>query len=73
MLWKFNSIYDPRLQIADHRQPVVYELTPPPEAQEVVDAKSIYVHPSNGHRSIVLDEATQAFVNQTRLKAEPTV
>jgi hopanoid C-3 methylase HpnR len=73
MLWKFNSVYDPRLQIADHQQPVLYELSPPPDHQDVVDAKSIYVHPANGHRSLVLDEATQSFVDQTRLNAEPTV
>ncbi len=33
MLWKFNSVYDPRLQMADHQQPVRYELSPPPEPQ----------------------------------------
>jgi hopanoid C-3 methylase HpnR len=74
MLWKFNSIYDPRLQIADHQQPVRYALSPPPEAKDVVDAKLIYIHSPNSHRSsLVLDEATQAFVNQTRMKAEPMV
>jgi hopanoid C-3 methylase len=73
MLWKFNSVYDPRLQLADHQQSVRYELYPPPEPKDVVDAKSIYIHPSNGRRSLVLDEATQSFVNQTRFKAEPTV
>ena len=73
MLWKFNSVYDPRLQIADHQQPVRYELAPPPEPQLVIDAKSIYVHPANGHRNVVLDDDTQSFVNQTRLKVEPRV
>ena len=73
MLWKFNSVYDPRLQLADHQQTVRYELSPPPEPKDIVDAKSIYIHPSNGHRSLVLDEATQSFVNQTRFKVEPTV
>src|SRR5271155_2014992 len=63
MLWKFNSVYDSRLQIADHQQPVRYQLSPPPEPKDVIDAKSIYVHPANGHRSHVLDEATQSFVN----------
>jgi hypothetical protein len=34
----------------------------------------IYIHSPNSHRSsLVLDEATQAFVNQTRMKAEPMV
>jgi hopanoid C-3 methylase HpnR len=32
MLWKFNSVYHPELQLADHRRPVKYEMrlpTPP--------------------------------------------
>jgi len=71
MLWKFNSIYNPELQVADHAQPVRYELTPPPEAVDTIDAKSIYIHPPHGRRTDVLDQATELFVNQTRLKAEP--
>ena len=31
MLWKFNSVYNPELQLADHQQPVRYEMSPPPE------------------------------------------
>ena len=30
MLWKFNSVYNPKLQLADHQQPVRYEISPPP-------------------------------------------
>ena len=72
MLWKFNSIYNPELQVADHSQPVRYELTPPPEAVDTIDPKSIYIHPPHGRRSEVLDRATELFVNQTRVNAEPT-
>ncbi len=72
MLWKFNSVYDPRLQLADHAQRVHYELSPPPEARDIVDAKAIYVHSPNGHREPVLDAATGAFVAQSRLKPDPS-
>ena len=72
MLWRFNSIYNPELQVADHSQPVQYELTPPPEAVDTIDPKSIYIHPPHGRHSEVLDQATELFVDQTRLKAEPT-
>jgi hypothetical protein len=41
MLWKFNSVYDPQLPIADHQQPVRYQRSPPPEPRDVIDAKSI--------------------------------
>jgi hypothetical protein len=71
MLWKFNSVYNPKLQIADHEQPVCYEMAPPPEPKDVIDPKSIYIHPPHDRRSRVLDDATETFVNQSRLSAEP--
>jgi hopanoid C-3 methylase HpnR len=72
MLWKFNSVYNPALQVADHARPVKYELTPPPEPSALVDPKSIYVHHHPHTRlSEVLDPATERFVNQTRMRAEP--
>jgi hopanoid C-3 methylase HpnR len=71
MLWKFNNVYDPRLQLADHEQPVRYELAPPPEPREFVDARSILVHSPNGRRATVLDAATESFVQETRLNGEP--
>jgi len=30
MLFRFNSVYDPKLQLADHAQPVRYEISFPP-------------------------------------------
>jgi len=72
MLWKFNSVYNPKLQLADHQRPALYELAPPPEPKELINPRSIYVHPHSGHRGPVLDEATESFVSQTRLKADST-
>jgi len=72
MLWKFNSVYNPRLQLADHQRPARYELAPPPEPKELINPRSIYIHHSAGHNGHVLDEATQSFVSQTSAKAEPT-
>ncbi len=69
MLWKFNSVYNPELQLRDHQRPVRYEMAPPPAHKDVIDPKSIYVHPANG-RSRVLDDDTQRFVNQTRINAD---
>jgi hopanoid C-3 methylase HpnR len=66
MLWKFNSVYNPRLQLADHARAVRYEMAPPPEPKDVVDPKSMYVHPPHGGRNGVLDRATESFVNETR-------
>lgn len=71
MLFKFNSVYDPKLQMADHAQPVVYELPLPPAAVERVDPASLYVHPARGRRAREIDDRTEAFVDQTRMGAVP--
>jgi len=73
MLWKFNSVYDPKLQLGDHQQPVKYELTPPPAATSVIDPKSIYIHPPPARKGPVLDRATELFVNQSRTNGEPPI
>ncbi len=70
MLWKFNSVYNPQLQINDHQQPVRYEMAPPPPPHDVIDPRSIYVHPARGRTSRVIDEATETFVDLTRQKAD---
>jgi hypothetical protein len=67
MLWKFNSVYDPALQLADHRQPVGYEMSLPPVSGSVVDSRSIYIHNPRGRNGRSLDEETESFVEQTRL------
>jgi hopanoid C-3 methylase HpnR len=67
MLWKFNSVYNPELQLADHRRPVVYEMTPPPEHKEKVDAKQLYILPAKGRQGRNIDDATETFVDETRM------
>lgn len=45
-LWKFNRVYDAQLLLADHYQPVRYELSlPPARRPEKVDPRTLYVHP----------------------------
>jgi hopanoid C-3 methylase HpnR len=71
MLWKFNGVYNPELQLRDHERPVRYELSPPPEHQLIVEKNAMYVHRPNGHTTSVLDEATASFVNETRISHQP--
>jgi hopanoid C-3 methylase HpnR len=66
MLWRFSSVYDARLQLADHAQQSQYLLTEPPPAQPSVDPRVIYVHRALGRRGRQLDEATEEFVDQSR-------
>lgn len=71
MLWKFNSVYNPKLQLADHAEPVRYAMAPPPPHRDVIDAHSLYVHPTPGRRGRTIDHATEAFVEETRI-GKPT-
>jgi hopanoid C-3 methylase HpnR len=73
MLWKFKSVYDPALQLADHAQPVRYEMSLPPEHRDLPKPHSIYVHPPRGRRGRSIDDSTEQFVDQTRMRSEPTV
>ncbi len=44
-LWKFNSVFDPDLLLADHSQPVAYQLTPPPlQRCPVSSHEQLFVH-----------------------------
>jgi hopanoid C-3 methylase len=67
MLWKFNSVYDPRLQLADHQRPVTYEMTPPPASREKIDAKRLYVLSPRGRHGRAIDDSTEQFVDATRM------
>jgi hypothetical protein len=67
MLWKFNSVYNPELQLADHRRPVVYEMAPPPEKKDNIDAKQLYILPAKGRHGRAIDDATETFVDESRM------
>jgi hopanoid C-3 methylase len=43
MLWKFNTVYNPERQMADHRRPVRYEL-PMPRHLDVSNRRKLYIH-----------------------------
>lgn len=68
MLWQFDSVFNPALQLADHARPVRYAMrAPPPSVEGKLDAKALYVHRPGGRRGRAIDDATETFVNQTRM------
>lgn len=67
MLWKFNSVYNPKLQMADHQRPVSYEMGLPPPAQERINSKSLYILPPKGRQGRAIDDSTEQFVETTRM------
>ena len=73
MLWRFNSVYNPALQLADHHQHVSYEMSPPPESRALMDSRSIYVHDPRGRNGRSIDDDTERFVEQTRMNDKSSV
>jgi hopanoid C-3 methylase HpnR len=67
-LWKFNSVFDPKLQLADHARDVHYEIRAPLKT----DAKPVhapYIHAPGGRSRRALDANTERFVDATRASA----
>ena len=69
MLWKFNSVYNPKLQMADHARPVTYEMPLPPKPVAGINPQLLYIHRSQGRAGRVLDDATEQFVETTRMRS----
>lgn len=69
MLWKFNSVYNPALQLADHQRPVKYHMTLPVPSQTERTGKLLYIHSARGRRARALDASTEQFVESTRMGA----
>jgi hopanoid C-3 methylase HpnR len=66
MLWKFNSVYNPALQIADHQRPVSYEMTLPSSMAARPHSKVQYILPPRGRQGRALDDSAEQFVQATR-------
>jgi hopanoid C-3 methylase HpnR len=69
MLWKFNNVYDPALQLADHARPVRYHMSPPPDPSSYSNAALLYIHRAKGRQNRALDDETEAFVDTSRTGA----
>lgn len=67
MLWKFNSVFNPALQLADHQRQARYLMPMKPDAVQKIDRKELYVHGPGGRKTRALDEATEHFVETTRM------
>lgn len=69
-MFLFHRAYDADRLLADHERPVAYELSVPANSA-VVPRQSIYIHRPRQRRARQLDDATERFVDATRI--EPPV
>ena len=67
MLWKFNSVYRPELQLADHLRRVKYEISLPPPSVASAEHRRLYIHENRGRNGRQIDHRTEEFVNATRM------
>lgn len=61
-LSKFNSVFNPDIQMADHARPVQYELRLPGPQK-----RAPYIHAPMGRSKRALDAHTESFVEATRM------
>lgn len=71
MLWKFNSVYDPTLQLADHARAVTYQMPLPPDRKQGLHDGLLYIHRAGGRTRRVIDEDTERFIEATRTGTGP--
>jgi len=64
-------VFDPALQIADHKRPVDYEMPMPPKPDQRAKGQTLYVLKPRGRASRATDTATEKFVDETRMSATP--
>jgi len=67
MLWKFNNVYRPELQLADHGRRVKYEISLPPPSVATAQQRRLYIHENRGRNGRQIDHRTEEFVNATRM------
>jgi hopanoid C-3 methylase HpnR len=69
-LFKFDKVFNPALQLDDHRMPVKYQMRPPVRGRQFTNAKalskSLYIHQPLGRASRQLDDETEQFVDRGR-------
>jgi hypothetical protein len=47
-----------------------YEISPPPEWEQKIDRGALYVHAAGGRKARNIENATEAFVESTRMGAD---
>ena len=73
-MMRYPKVYNPGKMLADHARPVRYQIPePPPRQVDKPRAKQagLYVHAPRGRAARNIDDATETFVDETRIGATP--
>ncbi len=68
-IMNYPKVYNPEKLLADHARPVAYEIPPrgPAVAAKAAGARSLYVHAPKARAGRHIDDATERFVDETRM------
>ena len=72
-IMNYNKVYNAEKMLADHARPVHYELPLPPRPETgapTVKASELYIHAHRGRAGRSIDDATERFVDATRMGAD---
>jgi hopanoid C-3 methylase len=72
-LFMLDRVFRPEFLLADHAQPVNYEIPLPQScvAGHAARGSALYIHPPRGRKGRAIDGATERFVDATRMGTAP--
>jgi hopanoid C-3 methylase HpnR len=73
-IMRYPKVYNPGKMLADHARPVRYQIPEPPARQTdkpMAKQAGLYVHAPRGRAARNIDDATEKFVDETRVGATP--
>src|SRR5271169_4409745 len=71
-LFLLDRVFRPELLLADHALPVTYQMPlPRPATTGELPGRALYIHPPRGRKGRAIDNATERFVEETRMGATP--
>jgi hopanoid C-3 methylase len=69
-IMNYNKVYNAEKMLADHAEPVHYELPLPPRSDgQLAKAPQLYIHAPRGRAGRSIDDSTEHFVEATRMGA----
>lgn len=66
MHWKFDRVYSPKPQPADHGRPVRYQMPPLPGLPSHTQGVLLFIHRTQGLQSRALDDGSDVFIDTSR-------
>jgi hypothetical protein len=71
-LFLLDRVFRPEFLLADHALPVEYQIPlPKPPSAAQLTSRALYIHPPRGRKGRAIENATEQFVEETRMGLTP--